>query len=120
MKEIDTNGHFIGQEMLPSYNGALTEIICVTTVPSFLINGLYSSRHYNQLPDQFGIEARVAPDRNNVTLHINGSRIRVHNITVKCQNLIDSVTGQTETLFQFTLFNGKHFDQFLWAGLFFE
>ena len=98
---------FVTVGMLPTYNGALTEITCAANVPTFLVNGVYSSLLYHQLPDLFGIEARVATDRSNVTLHINGN-ILAHNVTVECQNIVDPVTGQTETMFQLTLsFAGK-------------
>ena len=94
--------------IVPLYNGALTEITCAATVPCFLINGIYTSQNYDQLPGLFSIEAIVAPDSSNVTLHING-HIHTHNVTVECQNLVDPVTGQTETIiFQVTLsFVGK-------------
>ena len=80
----------------------MTEISCSTTTPSFLINSVYTPQHYDQLPDLFGIEARVAPDRSNVTLHINGTSL-ADNVTIECQNIIDAVIGQTETVFQFTM-----------------
>jgi hypothetical protein len=54
------------------------------------------------LPGLFEIEAIVAPDRSNVTLLVNGSTL-AHNVTVECQNIIDPVTGQKESMFQLTL-----------------
>ena len=88
--------------IVPLYNGALTEITCAASVPTFLVNGVYSSLSYHRLPYLFGIEAIVATDESNVTLHING-HILAHNVTVECQNVVDLVIGQTETMFQVTL-----------------
>ena len=50
----------------------------------------------------FGIKAIVAPDGSSVTLHINGSTL-AHNVTVECQNIVDPVRGQKESIFQLTL-----------------
>ena len=50
----------------------------------------------------FGIEVDVAPDRSNVTLLVNGS-IMAHNVTIECQNIIDAIIGEKESLFQLTL-----------------
>ena len=77
-------------------------------MPSFLINGLYAPLQYDQLPGLFGIEAVVASDRSNVTLHVNGSTQLAHNVTVECRNIIDAVTGDSESMFHLTLqFVGK-------------
>ena len=89
-------------EILQIFEGTVTEISCSTTVPSFLISGVYTSQHYHELPSLFGIEAVIAPDRTNVTLRINGSSLS-DNVTIECQNIIDPVLGHAETLFQFTL-----------------
>ena len=48
------------------------------------------------------MEADVAPDSSNVTLHINGSTL-AHDATVQCLNIVDAVTGQIEVVFQLTL-----------------
>ena len=96
-------------EVLQYYSGALTSITCSTTTPSFLINGLYAPQQYDLLPGLFGIEAVVASDRSNVTLHVNGSTM-AHNATVECQNIIDPITGGLESVFQLTLlFTGNLF-----------
>ena len=87
---------------LQYYSGALTTITCSTTTPRFLINGIYTPQSYHLLPELLGIEAVVAPDRSNVTLHVNGSTM-AHNATVDCQNIIDPVTGGAESMFQLTL-----------------
>ena len=80
----------------------MTEVSCSTTAPSFFFNGIYTSQHYDQLPGLFGIEATVASDRSNVTLRINGTSL-TDNVTIECQNIIDPVTGRTETLFRCTM-----------------
>ena len=94
--------HLATPAMLQIYNGTLASITCSTTTPNFRINGLYTSQHYNQLPELFGIGVTVAPDRSNVTLLVDGTTM-AHNITIECQNIIDAVIGQTETMFQLTL-----------------
>jgi hypothetical protein len=61
-------------------------------------------RDYDQLPDLFGVEARLSPTGNNViTLYINGTN-RSNNVTVKCGN-IDTVfsAGNFQDLFTLTL-----------------
>jgi hypothetical protein len=92
--------HVIG--ILQYYSGTLTSITYSTARPSFLVSGTYTPQYYDQLPGLFGIEAIVAPDRSNVTLHVNGSTL-AHNVTVECQNIIDPVIGQRESIFQLTL-----------------
>lgn len=86
---------------------ALTSITCSTTAPSFLINGIYTPQLYGMLPELFGINATVAPDRSNVTLQVNGTTL-VLNVTVECQNVIDAITEQKESiiviLYQLNLF----------------
>ena len=89
-------------KILHIFKGTVTEISCSTTAPSFFINGIYTSQHYDQLPGLFGIEAVVAPDRSNVTLRINGTSL-TDNVTIECQNIIDPVVGHAETSFQFTM-----------------
>ena len=88
--------------ILRYYSGALTSITCSTTTPSFLINDIYGPQQYDMLPELLGIEADVAPDRSSVTLHVNGSTL-AHNATVECQNIVDAITGQIQSMFQLTL-----------------
>ena len=95
--------------ILQYYSGALTSITCSTIAPSFLINRLYGPQQYDLLPEEFGIKAVIASDRSNVTLHVDGSTM-AHNVTVECQNIIDAITGGTESMFQLTLlFTGNLF-----------
>ena len=102
---MKTKVSFVGT--LPYYSGTLTSITCSTALPSFLINGLYTPQHYDQLPGLFGIEAIIASDRSNITLHIDGSA-QAHNVTIECKNIIDAITGQSQPIFQVTLlFAGK-------------
>ena len=54
------------------------------------------------LPGLFGIEATLAPDRSNVALQVNGT-ILAHNVTIECQNIIDAIAGEKESIFQLTL-----------------
>ena len=54
------------------------------------------------LPGLFGINATLAPDRSNVTLQVSGT-VLAHNVTVECQNIIDAITGEKESMFQFIL-----------------
>ena len=89
-------------KLLQIFEGTVTEISCSTMAPSFFIDGIYTSQHYDQLPGLFGIEAIVAPDRSNVTLRINGTSL-TDNVTIECQNIIDPVIGYTETQFQCTM-----------------
>ena len=66
----------------------------------------YDSEDYNQLPDLFDIEAIPSPNRDNVTLIINGSE-RSSNLTITCTDE-DVFTGQFQILFTLTLeFVGK-------------
>ena len=88
-------------KLLQIFQGTVTEISCSTTVPSFLINGIYTPQYYHELPGLFGIEAVIAVDRSNVTIHINGTSL-VENVTIECQNIIDPVLGHAETLFRCT------------------
>ena len=62
---------------------------------------VYNSRDYDQLPDLFGIEARVSPNRENVTLYISGTN-RSNNVTVMCRNE-DVLLGQDQILFTLML-----------------
>ena len=61
---------------LQIFSGTLTEITCLAdnAVPVFLLveqeRVYHDSTDYDQLPDLFGIEARVSPNRDNVTLYI--------------------------------------------------
>ena len=61
----------------------------------------YDRRDYNQLPDLFDIEAISSPNRDNVTLVINGTD-HSNNLTIKCRNE-DSFSGQFQTLFTLIL-----------------
>ena len=63
---------------------------------------VYDSEEYSLLPDLFGIEARLSPNRDNVTLYINGTN-RSNNVTVMCRNTVDTFSGQFQTLFTLTL-----------------
>ena len=89
-------------KLLQIFKGTVTEISCSTTAPSFFVNGIYSSQHYDLLPGLFGMEAVVASDRSNVTLRINGTSL-TDNVTIECQNIVDPVVGLTETLFWCTM-----------------
>ena len=99
-KTVKLNNHIIG--ILQYFSGALTSITCSTTTPSFLINGILTPQFYDMLPGMFGISAIVAPDRSNVTLLVEGTPM-AHNVTVECQNIVDPVTGQKESIFHLTL-----------------
>ena len=95
---FNTGGSFI----INIYDGGLTQVTCASAVPTFIINDVYGPLQYSQLPALFSIEAKVAQDRNNITLCINGTR-KSNNLTIECKNVIDTVRGQAVTLFQFTL-----------------
>ena len=70
----------------------------------------YDSRDYNQLPDLFDIEAILSPNRDNVTLVINGTE-RSNNLTIMCSNE-DVLTGRFQILFVLILeFVGKFIAQ---------
>ena len=86
------------------FNGTLTEITCSAAVPVFLLMDQereYDSRDYNQLPDLFDIEAIRSPNRDNITLVINGTD-HSNNLTIKCTHY-DSFAGQFQTLFTLIL-----------------
>ena len=80
----------------------MTRVTCAATAPTFVINDLYGPLQYNQLPALFNIEAKIAQDRSNITLCINGTR-QSNNMTIECKNVIDTVRGLAETLFHITL-----------------
>ena len=61
----------------------------------------YDHRDYNQLPDLFDIEAIPSPNRDNITLIINGTN-RSNNLTIICTDE-DVFTGQFQILFMLTL-----------------
>ena len=84
------------------YNGGLTQVTCAAAAPTFIIDDLYGPLQYSQLPSLFNIKAKVAQDRSNITLCINGTR-QSNNLAIECKNVIDTVRGQAETLFQITL-----------------
>ena len=94
---------------LQIFNGTLTEITCSAAVPIFRLMDQereYDSRDYNQLPHLFDIEAIPSPDRDNVTLVINGTG-RSNNLTIMCTD-DDSFSGQFQILFMLILeFVGK-------------
>ena len=70
----------------------------------------YDHRDYNQLPDLFDIEAILSPNRDNVTLVINGTECSNH-LTIMCWNE-DVLTGQVQNLFILILeFIGKFINQ---------
>ena len=87
---------------LQIFSGTLTEITCSADQPVFRLvteEGMeYDQTDYNQLPGLFDIKAVVSPDRNNVTLFVNGTN-RSNNVTVMCGRLYDAIRGLTETLF---------------------
>ena len=90
--------------MLQIFNGTLTEITCSAAVPIFRLMDQereYDHRDYNQLPDLFDIEAIPSPNRDNITLIINGTN-RSNNLTITCTDE-DAFTGQFQTLFTLTL-----------------
>ena len=62
----------------------------------------YNQADYSQLPGLFNIEAVVSPDRNNVTLFVNGTNCS-NNVTAMCRHLRNAILGQTETLFTLVL-----------------
>ena len=62
----------------------------------------YDHRNYNQLPDLFDIEAIPSPNRDNVTLVINGTD-RSNNLTIMCTDQEDVVIGQVQILFTLIL-----------------
>ena len=94
---------------LQIFSGTLTEITCLadSAVPVFHLveqERVYNSRDYNQLPDLFGIdsiEARVSPNRDNITLYISGTN-RSNNVTVMCRNE-DVLLGRDQILFTLML-----------------
>ena len=98
---------------LQIFNGTLTEITCSAAVPVFHLMDQereFDHRDYNQLPDLFDIEAIPSPNRDNVTLVINGTD-RSNNLTIMCWNE-DVVTGQFQILFTLILeFVGKFINQ---------
>ena len=70
----------------------------------------YDHRDYNQLPDLFDIKAIPSPNRDNITLIINGTD-RSNNLTIMCWNE-DVLTGQVQKFFTLTLeFVGKFINQ---------
>ena len=86
------------------FNGTFTEITCSAAVPIFRLvdqEREYDHRDYNQLPDLFDIEAIPSPNRDNVTLAINGTD-RSNNLTITCTDE-DVFTGQFQILFTLTL-----------------
>ena len=88
------------------FNGTLSEITCSATVYEPILHLMdqereYDSRDYNQLPDLFDIEAILSPNRDNVTLIVNGTD-RSNNLTITCTDE-DAFTGQFQILFMLTL-----------------
>ena len=100
--------------MLQIFKGTLTEITCsAAAVPVFRLMDQereYDSTDYNQLPDLFDIEAIRSPNRDNVTLVINGTE-RSNNLTIMCTDE-DVFSGQFWILFTLILeFVGKFINQ---------
>ena len=93
---------------LQIFSGTLTEIICSADhdVPVFHLvtkEGMeYDQHDYNLLPGLFDMEAVISPERNNVTLLVNGTNCS-NNVTVICRDLRNAVLGQIETLFTLVL-----------------
>jgi hypothetical protein len=86
------------------FSGTLTEITCSASVPVFRLldqEREYDSRDYNQLPGLFDIEAIPSPNRDNITLVINGTD-RSNNLTIVCTNE-DVFSGQFQILFSLIL-----------------
>ena len=84
---------------LQIFNGTLTEITCLADVPVYRLmdhKGEYDS--YNDFPGLFGIEARLSPTEDSVTLYINGTN-RSNNVTVICRNVDVSSGTSFSTLF---------------------
>ena len=98
---------------LQIFNGTLTEITCSAAEPVFRLMDQereYDHRNYNQLPDLFDIEAILSPNRDNVTLIINGTD-RSNNLTIMCWNE-DAFSDQFQILFTLILeFIGKFINQ---------
>ena len=89
---------------LQIFNGTLTKITCSAAVPVFRLMDQereYDSGDYNQLPDLFDIEAIPSPNRDNVTLIINGTD-RSNNLTITCMDE-DVFIGQFQIHFTLTL-----------------
>ena len=99
---------------LQIFNGTSTEITCSAAVPVFRLvdqEREYDFRDYNQLPDLFDIEIIPSPNRDNVTLVINGTD-RSNNLTIMCMDQEDVVIGQVQILFTLILeFVGKFINQ---------
>ena len=91
---------------LQIFSGTLTEITCSAIQPAFRLvkqNMDYDPEDYNELPDQFDIEAIISPTGRNITLYINGTS-RSSNVTIICRNSTRSVTfGQFENLYTLEL-----------------
>ena len=62
----------------------------------------YNQHDYNLLPGLFDMEAVVSPDRNNVTLLVNGTDCS-NNVTVICRDICNIALGQIKTLFTLVL-----------------
>ena len=80
------------------------EITCSAAVPVFRLMDQereYDSGDYNQLPELFDIEAIPSPNRDNITLVINGTE-RSNNLTIKCWNE-DAFSDQFQILFTLIL-----------------
>lgn len=109
--------------ILPTYSGAVTDIKCSTSKPTFLINGVYSFLSYHQLPDlfQIGIEAKVSPNSSTVSLCVNGTSLS-NNVSIECQNVIEVVPHDIDTLFRLTIqYSGKvltHYEHYTeWCNI---
>ena len=98
---------YIGR--LKIFNGTIAKITCSVAMPIFRLMDQereYDHRNYNQLPNLFDIEAIPSPNRDNVTLVINGTD-RSNYLTIMCWDE-DLLTGQVQNLFTLMLeFVGK-------------
>ena len=95
---------YVNTGTLQIFNGTLTEITCSAAVPVFHLveqEMQYGPEDYRLLPGLFDIEARLSPNRDNVTLYINGTN-RSNNVTVMCRN-VDAFSGQFQILFTLML-----------------
>ena len=110
---VHNNDAIIHTGSLQIFNGTLTEITCSAAVPVFRLMDQereYDSEDYNQLPDLFDIEAIPSPNRDNVTLIINGTD-HSNNLIIMCTDE-DAFTGQFQILFTLILeFIGKFINQ---------
>ena len=76
--------------LLQIFSGTLIEITCSADVPVFHLvtkEGMEYNQHgYNLLQGLFDMETVVSPERNNVTLLVNGTNCS-NNVTVICRDI---------------------------------